>query len=114
MGGDVATARASALRLEANGRRAQTHRPTPRRTRVDSLRHVVSSKATDVDPRDATYHWCVRPFLTAVLVCVVLATISSAEEWPQFRGPTGQGHSTEAGLPTQWSETSNVVWKTPV
>ncbi len=37
-----------------------------------------------------------------------------AEEWPQFRGPTGQGHSSETGLPVAWSESQNVVWKTPV
>ena len=39
---------------------------------------------------------------------------SRAEDWPQFRGPTGQGHSGEAGLPLEWSESQNVVWKTPV
>ncbi len=37
-----------------------------------------------------------------------------AEDWPQFRGPSGQGHSTERGVPTQWSETQNVAWKVPV
>jgi len=37
-----------------------------------------------------------------------------AEDWPQFRGPDGQGHSTERGLPTQWSETQNVAWKVAV
>ena len=35
-------------------------------------------------------------------------------DWPQFRGPTGQGHSTETGLPIEWSESRNIVWKTPV
>ena len=35
--------------------------------------------------------------------------------WPQWRGPAGQGHATEArGLPRRWSETENVVWKTPI
>ncbi len=37
-----------------------------------------------------------------------------ANDWPSFRGPTGQGHSTERGLPTEWSEGTNVLWKTPV
>jgi len=36
------------------------------------------------------------------------------DDWPQFRGPTGQGHSTETGLPIEWSESHNIVWKTPV
>ena len=35
-------------------------------------------------------------------------------EWPQFRGPGGQGHSNARGLPTIWSETKNVTWKVPI
>jgi len=38
----------------------------------------------------------------------------AAEDWPQFRGPTGQGHSKEQGLPLEWSETQNIAWKVPV
>jgi outer membrane protein assembly factor BamB len=37
-----------------------------------------------------------------------------AEDFPQFRGLTGQGHSRESGLPLTWSETENIVWKTPL
>lgn len=37
-----------------------------------------------------------------------------AEDWPQFRGPGGQGHSSEKSLPTNWSETKNVRWKVPI
>jgi outer membrane protein assembly factor BamB len=37
-----------------------------------------------------------------------------AEDWPAFRGPTGQGHSTERDVPLEWSESRNVVWKSPV
>jgi len=52
------------------------------------------------------------------LVCACLivscAVILVAEDWPQFRGPGGQGHSSEHGVPTQWSETQNVAWKVPV
>src|SRR5262245_37694073 len=43
-----------------------------------------------------------------LLVALLLA------QWPQFRGPDGQGHSTEQGLPVEWSEQKNVAWKTPV
>ncbi|MEW5978932.1 MAG: PQQ-binding-like beta-propeller repeat protein [Acidobacteriota bacterium] len=35
-------------------------------------------------------------------------------EWPQFRGPEGNGHSNASGLPLDWSETNNVVWKTAI
>lgn len=38
-----------------------------------------------------------------------------AQDWPQFRGPDGQGHSDVKTLPLAWSETSaNVAWRTPV
>jgi outer membrane protein assembly factor BamB len=44
----------------------------------------------------------------------LLALPAWAEDWPQFRGPSGQGHSSEQGLPLEWSSTENVRWKTPV
>lgn len=31
--------------------------------------------------------------------------------WPEFRGPTADGHAGKAGLPVVWSETQNVRWK---
>lgn len=35
--------------------------------------------------------------------------------WPQFRGPTGDGHaSPSANPPIQWSETENVRWRTEI
>ena len=37
-----------------------------------------------------------------------------SEDWFQFRGPDGQGHSTAVNLPTHWSPTENVRWKTPI
>src|ERR1041385_1140717 len=50
-----------------------------------------------------------------VLVLLTLATFSvHAEDWPQFRGPTGQGISSERGVPLEWSESRNIVWKRPV
>ncbi len=35
-------------------------------------------------------------------------------DWPQFRGPSGQGISDADALPLSWSEESNVAWKTAV
>lgn len=34
--------------------------------------------------------------------------------WPQFRGPEGDGMTTSKALPLEWSETKNVAWKTPI
>ena len=64
--------------------------------------------------RNALYHEGVGRLAHALLIGLVFSAAPSAEDWPQFRGPTGQGHSTEHGLPLQWSESTNVVWKTPV
>ncbi|MBS0201670.1 MAG: PQQ-binding-like beta-propeller repeat protein [Planctomycetes bacterium] len=37
-----------------------------------------------------------------------------ADNWPGWRGPTGNGISTEVNLPTEWSPTKNVAWKLPL
>ncbi|MEC9331273.1 MAG: quinonprotein alcohol dehydrogenase, partial [Verrucomicrobiota bacterium] len=34
--------------------------------------------------------------------------------WPQFRGPDGQGHSKSKNVPLEWSDEKNVKWKTAV
>lgn len=51
---------------------------------------------------------------TAYLLASLLFITSAvnAQNWPQFRGPNGQGHSTEVGLPLKWSATENIAWKT--
>ena len=51
----------------------------------------------------------------AVLAGLLLAgSALAAENWPQFRGPDGDGHSDAKGLPLTWSETNHIKWKTPV
>jgi outer membrane protein assembly factor BamB len=53
--------------------------------------------------------------LFAVLVLLIgVASASAQGDWPQFRGPGGQGHSDERGLPLEWNEHKNVAWKTPI
>ena len=49
-----------------------------------------------------------------VLLLTSYPAMRGAEDWPQFRGPDGNGHSDAHGLPLHWSETRNVVWKTPI
>jgi outer membrane protein assembly factor BamB len=34
-----------------------------------------------------------------------------AENWPQWRGPGNDGISQEKNLPTEWSDSKNVLWK---
>jgi len=48
----------------------------------------------------------------AVAGLLLLAAVpTSAENWPQFRGPDGQGRSSETGLPFKWSATNNIAWR---
>ncbi len=35
-------------------------------------------------------------------------------DWPQFRGPRGDGHAVVEDVPISWSETENVRWKVPI
>jgi len=49
--------------------------------------------------------------LIAIPLFFLVATSGSAEDWPQFRGPGGQGHSTSQNLPISWDPDTNVVWK---
>ena len=52
--------------------------------------------------------------LAVVLLIALSGASALADDWPAFRGPTGQGHSAEADLPLEWDESHNIAWKTPV
>lgn len=43
-----------------------------------------------------------------------ICLLSSAADWPQFRGPTGDGHAVGVGYPMIWSEKENILWKTAI
>jgi outer membrane protein assembly factor BamB len=53
------------------------------------------------------------PLLAALALTFAVANAADLE-WPQFRGPTGQGLSDALGVPTEWSDTKNVAWKVEV
>jgi outer membrane protein assembly factor BamB len=56
-----------------------------------------------------------RRLAIALLLVTGCANAAAAQEdWPQFRGPDGQGHSAAQSLPIEWSETKNVAWKTAI
>ena len=48
------------------------------------------------------------------VLLLLLIPLLNISDWPQFRGPTGQGHSDEQGLPLNWSETNSVRWKVAI
>ena len=58
-------------------------------------------------------------------ICLIVSVLLpvpylAASDWPDFRGPQGNGHASTPGsasplgLPLHWSETDNVVWKTAI
>jgi outer membrane protein assembly factor BamB len=59
--------------------------------------------------------------LAALLVCFVAVTCApwpgaeaKGANWPQWRGPEGQGVSSETNVPLEWGAAKNVLWKTPI
>jgi outer membrane protein assembly factor BamB len=44
----------------------------------------------------------------------VLNSNAAAASWPQWRGPSGQGVSVEKNLPSEWTATKNIKWKTSI
>ncbi len=49
-----------------------------------------------------------------VFLTLLIANAVWADNWPAWRGPEGTGVSTEKNLPTKWSATENVRWRTPL
>lgn len=52
--------------------------------------------------------------LTTLLLLSASFSAALAKDWPQFRGPRGDGHSSATSVPINWSETENVTWKTTI
>lgn len=49
-----------------------------------------------------------------VFWCLLTITLMARADWPEFRGPRGDGHAPGKGLPLHWSETNHVKWKTEI
>ncbi len=60
------------------------------------------------------------PALSTAILISTLSACRAAADWPEFRGPRGNGHVAPSGdgkaigLPLRWSETENVKWKTAI
>lgn len=60
--------------------------------------------------------------LTPLLGVLVCAAVASADNWPAWRGPSGQGLVAEKNLPLTWgvakkkggTDTTNIKWKVPL
>ena len=58
-----------------------------------------------------------RQVMAWALFLAVLSTAGltrAQENWPHWRGPNHDGVSGARGLPVKWSQTENIVWKTPL
>jgi outer membrane protein assembly factor BamB len=55
-----------------------------------------------------------RTLLVFSAAALLARAAPGGENWPEFRGPTGDGWARATGLPLHWSETENVRWKTPI
>jgi outer membrane protein assembly factor BamB len=50
----------------------------------------------------------------AFLIVLTITVAAQAGDWPAFRGPHGNGITSETGVPVEWSADENVKWKTPL
>ena len=50
----------------------------------------------------------------AILIATALGGSLSAADWPNWRGPRGNGASDEKNLPVRWSASENIAWKAPI
>jgi outer membrane protein assembly factor BamB len=61
-----------------------------------------------------------KPLPLLMLMLLAFGRPTAQADWPEFRGPRGDGHasapgdSKPLGLPLHWSETNNVRWKTAI
>jgi outer membrane protein assembly factor BamB len=63
-----------------------------------------------------TMFGCIRArwIISSLLLALAATAAVRAEDWPCFRGPGHQGISQEKSVPTTWSATENVRWKTAI
>ena len=54
------------------------------------------------------------PRCLALTTSMALSLSAGAQDWRQFRGPTGQGLADASGLPVEWDNSRNIAWKVPV
>ena len=62
-------------------------------------------------PNNAWGNIIMHTYKLVLVFVVALAGSISAADWPQWRGPRGNGASDEKNLPVKWSATENVAWK---
>jgi outer membrane protein assembly factor BamB len=84
-----------------------THRPSqfraaPNRSRIPSKSRGITMQRT------------ILSIFALFLLLAFIDALHAQDNWPQWRGPAQNGVSQTKNLPTTWSETENIVWKTPM
>ena len=67
------------------------------------LRTLESAGKKGSSPRDAD-----------VQITSILPADGAEDQWPAFRGPTGQSIVFDERMPRQWSATEGILWRTPL
>ncbi|MFN0052790.1 MAG: PQQ-binding-like beta-propeller repeat protein [Planctomycetales bacterium] len=52
--------------------------------------------------------------LSVICLAAIPSRVPGEENWPALHGPRHNSSSDATGLPLQWSESKNIVWKTPI
>src|SRR5262249_13308602 len=95
--------------------RAQPVAPEPE---SDALADPCPRLTNSIGPGNATpfraFAMITRQYLAGLCILIGCQAIAHGDDWPQFRGPTGQGHADVTGAPTRWSEEENIRWKVQI
>jgi outer membrane protein assembly factor BamB len=55
-----------------------------------------------------------RTVVASAYAIISAFAVLEAENWPQWRGPSANGVSSETNLPVKWSATENITWRLPL
>lgn len=64
--------------------------------------------------RSSVLHCWLCVLLAGFLAMILFSAQVDAGDWPEFRGPNGQGHAVNAQIPLKWDDSTNITWKTPI
>jgi outer membrane protein assembly factor BamB len=57
---------------------------------------------------------CLQHIFAVGILAIFQLAASHADDWPAWRGPKGNGISTESVAPMMWSATENIAWRTEI
>ena len=55
-----------------------------------------------------------RLYLSVCSLALLHVAFARADNWPQWRGVNSDGISSEKNVPTKWSKSEKIVWRTPM